>query len=198
MANLDIAFIITTAIAIIAVILSYIDMRRRLKQEQEASKAMASLINTLREELELFRVQSKRTEDLEYKFPFGSKEWYAVAYRTDFDLKNHMEKSGVDLRYTDPKTGKKFIPHVIEPTFGLSRTMLVLLIDAFSEEEGDKPRTVLKLSSKVAPYKAAVFPLLAKVFEDDLDKMMDPQKLMTVIPKVMDMLPKKKKPRRGT
>lgn len=104
---------------------------------------------------------SKRTEDLDYKFPFGFKEWYAVAYRTDFDLKNHMEKSGVDLRYTDPKTGDKFIPHVIEPTFGLSRTLLVILTDAYHQEKGDKPRTVLKLAPHIAPYKAAVFPLLA-------------------------------------
>jgi glycyl-tRNA synthetase len=104
---------------------------------------------------------SKRTEDLEYQFPFGTKEWLAVAYRTDFDLKNHMEKSGVDLRYTDSKTGEKFVPHVIEPTFGLSRTMLVLLTDAYHEEEGEKSRTVLKLDPKIAPYKVAVFPLLA-------------------------------------
>lgn len=101
---------------------------------------------------------SKRTEDLEYEFPFGYKEWFGCAYRTDFDLKNHMEKSGVDLRYTDPETGEKFIPHVIEPTFGLSRTLLVLLIDAYHE---DKDRVVLKLQPKLAPYKAAVFPLLA-------------------------------------
>jgi glycyl-tRNA synthetase len=103
---------------------------------------------------------SKRTEDLEYEFPFGFKEWYAVAYRTDFDLKNHMEKSGTDLRYTDPHTGEKFIPHVIEPTFGISRSILVLLTDAYTQETGDKPRTVLKLDPKLAPYKVAVFPLL--------------------------------------
>jgi len=101
---------------------------------------------------------SQRTEDLEYKFPFGFKEWYAIAYRTDFDLKNHMEKSGVDLQYTDPKTNQKFIPHVIEPTFGLSRTILVLLTDAYTEE---KDRVFLKLSPKIAPFKVAVFPLLA-------------------------------------
>lgn len=101
---------------------------------------------------------SKRTEDLEYKFPFGFKEWYAVAYRTDFDLKNHMEKSGTDLRYTDPQTGDKFIPHVIEPTFGISRSILVLLTEVFTQ---DKDRTYLKLKPFLAPYKAAVFPLLS-------------------------------------
>jgi len=69
-----------------------------------------------------------------------------------------MEKSGVDLRYTDPQTQGKFIPHVIEPTFGLSRSLLVLLIDAYYE---DKDRVVLKLVPQLAPYKVAVFPLLA-------------------------------------
>ena len=101
---------------------------------------------------------SKRTEDLEYQFPFGFKEWFGCAYRTDFDLKNHMEKSGVDLRYADPETGEKFIPHVVEPTFGLSRSLLVLLMDAYVEE---KERVVLKLDPKLAPFKVAVFPLLA-------------------------------------
>jgi hypothetical protein len=74
LADLDLAFVITTSIAIIAVILSYIDMRRRLRQEQEASKAMANLINTLREELELFRNQSKTSEDLERQKLLARKE----------------------------------------------------------------------------------------------------------------------------
>lgn len=100
---------------------------------------------------------SKRTEDLEYKFPFGYKEWFAVAYRTDFDLKNHMEKSGADLRYTDPNTGERSIPHVIEPTFGLSRSVVVILVDAYSEI-GD--RTILKLHPRLAPVTVAVFPLV--------------------------------------
>ncbi len=106
---------------------------------------------------------SKKTEDLEYSFPFGSfKELYGLAYRTDFDLKNHMEKSGVDLRYTDKETGEKFIPHVVEPTFGMDRSFLTVLLDAYSEEKGKKEeRIVLKLKPYLAPYKAAVFPLLA-------------------------------------
>ena len=93
---------------------------------------------------------SKRTHDLEYQFPFGFKEWYAVAYRTDFDLKNHMEKSGKDLRYTDPHTADKFIPHVIEPTFGLSRTILVLLIDAYSVDTSAAPSPSLPPDSAAA------------------------------------------------
>lgn len=103
---------------------------------------------------------SKRTEDLEYKYPFGFKEWFAVAYRSDFDLKNHMEKSGTDLRYTDRKTGEKFIPHVIEPTFGITRSLTTVLINSYEEDE-DKNRVVMKFPYKLAPYKAAVFPLLS-------------------------------------
>lgn len=108
---------------------------------------------------------SKRTEDIEYNFPFGFKELYGFAYRTDYDLKNHTEKSGVDLSYTDPVTNKKFIPHVLEPTFGMDRSLLAVLLDAYIEEEGDKKRTVLKLAPRLAPYKAAIFPLLANKLE---------------------------------
>jgi len=100
---------------------------------------------------------SKMTKDIEFKYPWGFKELYGLAYRTDFDLKNHMEKSGVDLRYTDPISGNKFIPHVIEPTFGMDRSLLSLLLSAYTED-GD--RVVLKLKPKLAPYKMAVFPLV--------------------------------------
>ena len=101
---------------------------------------------------------SKRTIDFEFDYPFGTKELYGLAYRTNFDLKNHMEKSGQDMTYTDPETGGKFIPHVVEPTFGLDRSLLVVLLSAY-HEEGD--RVVLRLHPRLAPYKAAVFPLLA-------------------------------------
>lgn len=103
---------------------------------------------------------SKKTVDLEYQYPFGWKEMWGLAYRTDFDLKNHMKYSGVDLTYRDPKTGEKFIPHVIEPTFGLSRLLITVITDSFREEKvrGEK-RTVLKLPPFLAPVKAAVFPL---------------------------------------
>ena len=100
---------------------------------------------------------SKRTIDFEYHFSFGTKELYGLAYRTDFDLTNHAKHSGVDLSYTDTNTGEKFIPHCIEPTFGVERTVLAILCDAYTEEED---RIVLKLDSKVAPIKVAVFPLL--------------------------------------
>ena len=106
---------------------------------------------------------SKHTEDLEYNFPFGGfKELYGLAYRTDYDLKNHSEKSGKDLRYTDLETNEKFYPHIIEPSFGLERTMLAIFSEAYYEEEvrGEK-RVVLRLKPELAPIKVAVFPLLA-------------------------------------
>ncbi len=102
---------------------------------------------------------SSRTEDLEYEFPWGFKEMWGLAYRTDFDLKNHIEKSGVDLRYTDPYTQEKFIPHVIEPTFGLSRLLTIILMNAYYEDT-EKQRVVMKFPKVLAPYKVAVFPLV--------------------------------------
>lgn len=101
---------------------------------------------------------SKRTEDIEFEFPWGWGELYGLAYRTDYDLKNHSEKSGEDLRYEDPGTGERFYPHVIEPTFGTNRTLLVLLLGAYAED-GD--RKILKLHPKMAPHKVAVFPLVS-------------------------------------
>lgn len=105
---------------------------------------------------------SKRTEDLEYEFPWGFKEMFGIAYRTNFDLKNHQENSGVSQEYTYPD-GKKIIPHVIEPTFGLSRLVTIVLMDAFNEEEvGGEKRIVLKFNPKIAPVKVAVLPLIKK------------------------------------
>jgi len=102
---------------------------------------------------------SKRTIDFEYDFPFGKKELYGLAYRGDFDLQNHQRASGVDLSYRDPQTGEQFVPHVIEPTWGVERTVLAVLADAYDDSE--EGRVVLKLKPHLAPYKAAVFPLLA-------------------------------------
>jgi len=101
---------------------------------------------------------SKRTEDLEYKFPFGFKELWGLAYRTDYDLSQHEKGSGKELRMVDSQTGKKLLPHVIEPAVGVNRLFLMALSDAYCEEEG---RVVLKLSPKIAPFTVAVFPLLA-------------------------------------
>lgn len=103
---------------------------------------------------------SKMTKDIEYEYPFGWKEMFGLAYRTDFDLKNHMKATGVDLNYRDPHSGEKFIPHVIEPTFGLSRLTGIIMFDAYTEEEIDgNMRTLMKFDPKIAPVKIAIFPL---------------------------------------
>jgi glycyl-tRNA synthetase len=104
---------------------------------------------------------SKRTIDFEFNYPFGKKELYGLAYRTDFDLKAHSSMSGTELEYYDEASKDRFIPHVIEPSFGVDRTVLAILSDAYTEDElGGEKRVYLKLSPNIAPVKAAVFPLL--------------------------------------
>ncbi|MDO8518489.1 MAG: glycine--tRNA ligase [bacterium] len=103
---------------------------------------------------------SKRTIDFEFDFPFGRKELYGLAYRGDFDLSAHEAGSAQNLKYTE-EGEEPFLPHVIEPSFGVDRTMLAVLTSAYTEDElGGEPRTYLKLNPAVAPIKAAVFPLL--------------------------------------
>jgi len=116
---------------------------------------------------------SKRTCDIEFETPFGWKELYGLAYRTDFDLKNHMDKTGINLQYRDPVTNEQYIPHVVEPTFGLTRSVLMVLLSAYNEEEVDgETRVVLKLNPAIAPVKVAVLPLQKKL-EDDAMKVYD-------------------------
>jgi glycyl-tRNA synthetase len=104
---------------------------------------------------------SSRTVDFEYDFPIGRKELYGLAYRTDFDLKAHMEGSKADLTYFDEETKERFIPHCIEPSFGLDRTILAILGTAYTVDTmADEERIVLKLSPSVAPYRVAVLPLV--------------------------------------
>ncbi len=104
---------------------------------------------------------SKRTIDFEFEYPFGQKEMYGLAYRGDFDLQNHIKASGEDLSYLDPQTNEKYVPHVIEPSLGVDRSFLALLVSHYKEEgEGDAKRVWLSLPPKLAPYKAAIFPLL--------------------------------------
>jgi glycyl-tRNA synthetase len=112
---------------------------------------------------------SKRTVDIEYEYPFGRKELYGIAYRTDYDLKRHIEKSGADLSYLDPATGEKVVPHVVEPTFGIDRTVLLVMLEAYAEEqaptteEGETDlRVVMRFPKALAPYKTAVLPLSKK------------------------------------
>ena len=104
---------------------------------------------------------SKRTIDFEFDFPFGRKELCGLAYRTDFDLSAHAKSSGTDLSYLDEETKERFVPHVIEPSLGVDRAILALLVSAYTEDElGGETRTYLKFNPSVAPIKAAVFPLL--------------------------------------
>lgn len=103
---------------------------------------------------------SKRTIDIEYDYPFGRKELYGLAYRTDFDLSAHAKMSGADLSYLDPETNEKLVPHVIEPSFGVDRSVLAAMLEAYTEDT-ENERVYMKFPKWMAPYKVAVFPLLA-------------------------------------
>ena len=114
---------------------------------------------------------SKRTVDIEYRFGFQGSEWgelEGVANRTDYDLKAHAEHSGEDLSYFDQASGERYIPYVIEPAAGLTRSLMAFLVDAYDVDEapntkgGVDRRTVLRLDPRLAPVKAAVLPLSKK------------------------------------
>lgn len=109
---------------------------------------------------------SRKTIDWQYNFPFGWQELAGIANRTDFDLKNHQEKSGRDLTYFDEATKEKFIPYVIEPTVGIERLFFAILWDGFNVADGTDKRSkgeiVLKISPLLAPNKIAVLPLVNK------------------------------------
>lgn len=100
---------------------------------------------------------SKRTVDIEYKYPFGQEELWGLAYRGDYDLGRHQEYSKEKLEYFDQETNERYLPHVVEPSLGVDRTLLAVLCEAYVEEED---RVVLKLPVSLAPYKIAVAPLL--------------------------------------
>ncbi len=104
---------------------------------------------------------SSRTIDFEFDFPFGKKELYGLAYRTDFDLQNHSKGSGQDLSYFDEETKERVVPHVVEPTFGVERTVLALLTSAYKEDTStEEARPYLAFKPAIAPVICAVSPLL--------------------------------------
>ena len=109
---------------------------------------------------------SKGTYDIEYDFPFGAQELEGVAYRTDYDLSQHQKASGKSLEYFDEEMKQKFIPHVVEPSAGVDRTVLALICEAYAEDEAPdekgkmETRIVLRFHPRIAPIKCAVFPLL--------------------------------------
>jgi len=114
---------------------------------------------------------SNATTDIEYRFPFGWGELWGIADRTDFDLKQHIEFSGSDLRYQDPITNEKYVPFCIEPSLGADRVTLAFLINAYKEEtlEDGSTRNVMKFHPALAPFKAAVLPLSKKLNEGALE-----------------------------
>jgi len=109
---------------------------------------------------------SKGTYDIEYEFPFGVQELEGVAYRTDYDLTQHQNASGKPLEYFDEETKQKFVPHVVEPSAGVDRTLLALICEAYAEETvtdekgKSETRTVMRFHPRMAPIKVGVFPLL--------------------------------------
>jgi glycyl-tRNA synthetase len=109
---------------------------------------------------------SKGTYDIEYDFPFGRQELEGVAYRTDYDLSQHQKASGKSLEYFDEETKQRFVPHVVEPSAGVDRTVLALICEAYSEDQAPdekgkmETRIVLRFHPRVAPVKCGVFPLL--------------------------------------
>jgi len=106
---------------------------------------------------------AKTAYDIEYEFPFGTMELEGIHNRTDFDLGRHKEYSGKDMSYFDDETRERYIPYIIETSAGVDRTLLTCLIDAYEEEQLEKDtRVVLHLSPKIAPIKAAVFPLVKR------------------------------------
>ena len=110
---------------------------------------------------------SNATTDFEYLFPFGWGELWGIADRTDYDLTAHEKKSGKDMKYTDPVTGERYTPYVIEPSLGADRVVLAFLCNAYDEEEleNGETRVVMHFHPALAPYKVAVLPLQKKLSE---------------------------------
>ncbi len=111
---------------------------------------------------------SKGTRDVEYKFPWGWGELQGIAYRTDYDLNQHIQHSGKDMQYSDPQSGKRYVPHCVEPSWGLTRAILTAMIDAYDEEKytdqnwNEQTRTVARFHKNIAPIKFAILPLIKK------------------------------------
>ena len=126
-----------------------IDPKRTHRREHEAEKLSH---------------YSKRTVDVEFEYPFGQGELWGLAYRTNYDLNQHAEHSEQKLEYTDPADNtRKLIPHVVEPSFGVDRTLLAILLSAYHEEKvNNETRVVMKFTPDMAPYQVAVLPLSKK------------------------------------
>ena len=137
------------------------EWRKTMHLFAEAIGLPQSMVHELEVPTEDRAHYSKRTIDFEFDYPFARTELWGLAYRTDFDLSAHENSSGASLAYLDEETKEKFIPHVIEPSFGIDRTILAILTSAYREDTmGGEIRTYLALAPKIAPVKAMVSPLL--------------------------------------
>src|SRR2546421_12554723 len=141
----------------------WLEERLKLYDNSGISRAHLHVLNVPNEERAFY---SKGTYDIEYDFPFGRQELEGVAYRTDYDLSQHQKASGKSLEYFDDETKQRFIPHVVEPSAGVDRTVLALICEAYCEDEAPtekgelETRIVLRFHPRMAPFKCAVFPLL--------------------------------------
>lgn len=135
------------------------------KQEEFVQKigAKAEQIKRHEHPQEKLSHYSRKTVDIQYEFPFGWSELFGLAHRGDFDLTQHAKASGEKLEYFDQENNRRFVPNVLEPTFGVDRTVLVSLLSAYSEEEvNGETRVVMRFPKEIAPIKVAVLPLSKK------------------------------------
>src|SRR5713101_2041346 len=141
----------------------WLEERLKFYENIGISRARLHVLNVPDEERAFY---SKGTYDIEYDFPFGHQELEGVAYRTDYDLSQHQKASGKSLEYFDDETKQRFVPHVVEPSAGVDRTVLALICEAYSEDEAPdekgkmETRTVLRFHPRMAPIKCGIFPLL--------------------------------------
>ena len=142
------------------------DQRMKWWRSLGVSEANLRFRDHDKDELSHYAKTGVGTVDIEYKYPFTAPDYgelEGIAHRTDFDLKAHQEASGQKMEYFEEATKQRYIPHVIEPASGLTRAVLVVLCEAYTEEEADgDTRTVLKIAPHLAPTKVAVFPLVKK------------------------------------
>src|SRR6266487_1419353 len=140
-------------------------LKERLKFYEEIgiSKKRLHILDVPEKERAFY---SKGTFDIEYEFPFGRQELEGVAYRTDYDLQQHIKASGKQLDYFDEETKERLVPHVVEPSAGVDRTVLALICDAYDEDSAPdekgkmETRIVMRFHPRIAPIKCAIFPLL--------------------------------------
>src|SRR5262245_52856010 len=141
----------------------WLEERLKFYENIGISRSHLHVLNVPDEERAFY---SKGTYDIEYEFPFGRQELEGVAYRTDYDLAQHQKASGKPLEYFDEETKQKFVPHVVEPSAGVDRTVLALICEAYSEDQAPdekgkmETRIVLRFHPRTAPIKCGIFPLL--------------------------------------